>query len=58
MIRLPEVLTFSKKDGETIWPTCGFSKNVFFRESLKPCFFVDFNIIISHITHIFPKNLI
>ena len=34
---------------------CGFSKNVFFRESMEPCFFVTFNILI---THIFPETFI
>ena len=28
---------------------CGFSKNVFFKERIKPWFFVTFNIIISYI---------
>ena len=36
-------------------PPCGFFKNVFFRESVKPVFFVTFDIILSHI---FPKNFI
>ena len=36
-------------------PPCGFSKNAFFRVSLKACFSVTFNIVISHI---FPKTFI
>ena len=36
-------------------PPCGFSENVFFSERVKLCFFVIFNIIISHI---FPENFI
>ena len=40
----------------SIWPpSCGFSKNVSYRERVKLCFFVTFNIIISHI---FPENFI
>ena len=36
--------------GGSIWPhLCGFSKNVFSRRRIKPCFFVTFNIIISYI---------
>ena len=34
---------------------CGFSKNVLSKGGVKPCFFVTFNIIISHI---FPENFI
>ena len=34
---------------------CGFFKNLSSDERVKPCFFVTFNIIISHI---FPENLI
>ena len=34
---------------------CSFSKNVSFREKVKPCFFVTFKIIISHI---FTENFI
>ena len=34
---------------------CGFSKKVFSRERVKPCFFVTLNIIISHV---FPENFI
>ena len=37
------------------WPPCGFYKNVSSRESVKLCFFVAFNIIISHI---FSENFI
>ena len=33
-------------------PSYGFSKNVFSRERVKPCIFVTFNNIISHV---FPK---
>ena len=36
-------------------PPCGFSKNVSSKEKVKPCFFVTFNIIISHI---FLENFI
>ena len=36
-------------------PPCGFSKNAFSRERLKPCFFVIFDIIISNII---PENFI
>ena len=32
---------------------CGFSNNVFSKDRVKPCFFMTFNIIISHI---FPEN--
>ena len=32
---------------------CGFSKNVFFREGMKRCFFVTFNIITSQV---YPEN--
>ena len=39
-----------------MWPSpCGFSKNVFSREKLKPWFFVTFDIIRSHA---FPENFI
>ena len=34
---------------------CGFFKNVFSKEQLKPCISVTFNIIISHI---FPEHFI
>ena len=34
---------------------CGFSKNVSSKERVKPCLFVTFNIITSHI---FPENFI
>ena len=34
---------------------CGFSKNLFFREKVKPCCFVTFNIMVNHI---FPENSI
>ena len=34
---------------------CAFSKNAFSKEKVKPWFFVNFNIIISHI---FPENFI
>ena len=30
---------------------CGFSKNVFSRERVNLCFFVTFNVIVSHIFH-------
>ena len=36
-------------------PPLGFSKNVSSKERVKPCFFVTFNIIKSHI---FPENFI
>ena len=42
-----------KKIGAPVWPTCGFSKNAFSRERMKPCFFRTFNTIISCI---FPGN--
>ena len=42
-------------DGGSIWPPCGFSKNVLSTERVKPCFCVIFNIIISHI---FPEKFI
>ena len=48
--------------GGSVWHSPpGFSENVFFRERMRPCFFVffvfnfNFNIIISHI---FPENVI
>ena len=34
---------------------CSFSKNLFSRERVKPCCFVTFNIIVSHIC---PENFI
>ena len=34
---------------------CDFSKNASFKERMKTCFFVTFNIILSHI---FPENYI
>ena len=34
-------------------PLVGFSQNVFFRERVKPCFFVIFSVIISHMS---PEN--
>ena len=37
-----------------IW-RCSFSKNVFSRERVNLCFFVTFNVIVSHIFH---ENLI
>ena len=36
-------------------PPCGFFKNSLFRERVKPCFFVTFNLIISQI---FPESFI
>ena len=36
-------------------PPCCFSKNESSKEKVKPCFFVTFNIIISHI---FPEHFI
>ena len=40
----------------SIWPpSCGFSKNISYRERMKLCLFVTFNIIIIHI---FPDNFI
>ena len=36
-------------------PPCGFSKNVSSIESVKPWFFVTFNMILRHI---FPENFI
>ena len=30
-------------------PSCGFSKNVCSKERMKPCFYVTFNVIMSHI---------
>ena len=48
--------------GGSVWHSPpGFSEKVFFRERMRPCFFVffvfnfNFNIIISHI---FPENVI
>ena len=41
--------------GCSIDPSCGFSKKKFCRERMNHCFFVTFNIIISHI---FPENFI
>ena len=38
-----------------IWPY-GFSKNVFSREKVKPCFFVTFLMLI--VTYIFSENFI
>ena len=48
-------LTLKSLRGIKLTHPCGFSKSVFSRERVKPCFFVTFNIIISHI---FPENLI
>ena len=46
-----------KKAGGSIWPfpPWGFSKNVFFINRVNPCFFVNFNIIISHLVTSFLK---
>ena len=44
-----------KENGDRFDPPCGFPKNVFFRERLKPSFFGTFNGIISYI---FFENLI
>ena len=53
-----DILIISKFNHKTVrWgggerqepPPCGFSKNVFSEETMKPCFFVTFNIIIPHI---------
>ena len=41
--------------GGQIDPPCAFSKNVFSKERVKPCFFVTFKIISKHI---FPENFI
>ena len=46
------VLTLKRLEGQ-FDPPCGFLKNVSSKESVKPCFFVTFNIIINHI---FPEN--
>ena len=48
------ILTLKRLGGQFNSP-CGFSKNVFSKERVKPCFFVTFNIIISHT---FPENFI
>ena len=41
--------------GVNLTPRYGFSKNLSAKERVKPCFFVTFDIIISHI---FPENFI
>ena len=41
--------------GSIFQPLCGFFKNVSSKGRVKPCFFVTFNIIISHI---FSENFI
>ena len=49
------MLTLQRPGNGQFDPTCDFSKNVFSRERErerereKPCFFVTFNIIISHV---------
>ena len=45
------LLTLKRLGKVNLTHYCGFSKNVLFRERVKPCFFVTFNIIISHIFH-------
>ena len=41
------------RGGVNLIPLCGFSKNICYRERVKPWFFETFDIIISHI---FPEN--
>ena len=48
-------LTLKQLEGGQFDPPCGFSKNLFSKERVKPWFFVTFNIIISYI---FPENFI
>ena len=42
-------------EGFSLTTPCAFSKNIFFRETVQPCFFVTFKIIVSLI---FPENFI
>ena len=49
------VLTLKQLGGVSIWPFCGFTKNVFFGERMESWFFMTFNIIISDII---PENFI
>ena len=51
-IHFLQFLTLKRLRGNLIHPCC-LSENVFSRKIVKPCFFVTFNIIISHI---FPGN--
>ena len=53
-VKLIYHLTLKQRSGQ-FDTLCGFLKNVSSKESVKPWFFVTFNIIISHI---FPKNFI
>ena len=49
------VLTLKRVGGVNLTLPPDYSKIVFSREKVKPCFFVTFNIITSHI---FPENFI
>ena len=51
----PETAGGGRGDGPFDSHPCGFSKNVSSKETVKPCLFMTFNIIISHI---FPENFI
>ena len=57
MFRKQQCLTLQRLEGgeEGGVSPCDFSKNISSKERVKSCFFVTFNIIISHI---FPENLI
>ena len=41
-----------RKAWGSIWSSCGISKNVLSGENVKPCVFITFNILISHILFI------
>ena len=50
-----DYLTLKKLEEGQLDLLCGFSKNVSFKERMKPWFFVTVNIILRHI---FPENFI
>ena len=53
----PKTLTLKRLGGQ-FDPPCSFSKNVCTRERVKPCIFVNFNIIISHILFKIPLKFL
>ena len=48
-----QMLSYNKIDLTLKRPPCCFSKDIFSKDKLKTCFFVRFNVIISHI---FPET--